>query len=260
MTIDTACSSSLVALHLAVQSLRNGESDVAVVAGTNLMLSFEPFIAESTMHMLSPTSRSRMWDAQADGYARGEGFAVVVLSSLDRAIQNHDPIRSIIRESLVNTDGRTTGLTVPNAAAQAALIRATYQRAGLDCQREQDRCQYFEAHGTGTPTGDPIEAEAIATAFFPLETSSATSLYVGSIKTVVGHLEGCAGLAGVLKASIAVEKGVIPPNLHFQKLNPAIEPFYQHLKIPLAAEPWPELAAGAPRRASVNSFGFGGAK
>ncbi|KAL6695103.1 hypothetical protein J3F84DRAFT_395341 [Trichoderma pleuroticola] len=262
MTIDTACSSSLVAVHQAVQSLRNGESEMAVVAGTNLMLTPEPFIMESKLHMLSPNSQSAMWDAQANGYVRGEGFAVIILKALDQAVRNRDPIRSIIRESLVNTDGRTTGLTVPSSSAQASLIKATYQRAGLDCQLERDRCQYFEAHGTGTPTGDPVEAEAIATAFFPApnpEPPAAATLYVGSIKTVVGHLEGCAGLAGLLKASLAVERGVIFPNLHFHTLNPAIKPFYRNLEIPIAVRPWPELPPGLPRRASVNSFGFGGA-
>lgn len=269
MTIDTACSSSLVAVHQAVHSLRSGESEAAVVAGVNLILSPELFVMESKLHMLSPTSRSRMWDAQADGYARGDGFAVVILKTLSRALRDGDHVMSIIRETMVNMDGRTTGLTVPSAASQAALICETYKLAGLDCSVIADRCQYFEAHGTGTPIGDPIEAEAVQAAFFPAVKGGGADtdnckpddvLYVGSIKTITGHMEGCAGLGGFLKASLAVENAVIPPNMHFDHLNPAIEPFYRHLEVPTRVRAWPSIASGSPRRASVNSFGFGGTK
>jgi acyl transferase domain-containing protein len=218
--------------------------------------------------MLSPSSRSKMWDMQADGYARGDGFAVVILKKLSQAIKDQDDIMSVIRETMVNSDGRTAGITMPCAPAQATLIRQTYQRAGLDCYQKADRCQYFEAHGPGTPTGDPIEAEAIRNAFFPEGRESKPVggdisdeyLYVGSIKTIIGHLEGCAGLAGLLKASLAVHNSIIPPNLHFETLNPAIEPFYAHLKIPTVAQPWPDITPGSARRVSVNSFGFGGTK
>lgn len=270
MTIETACSSSLVAIHQAVQSLRNGESHIAVVAGANLILSPELYVAESKLHMLSPDSRSRMWDINADGYARGEGFGAVVLKNLSQALKDGDYIESIIRETGVNSDGRTLGVTMPSASAQLTLIRETYAQAGLDCSSKFDRCQYFEAHGTGTPAGDPIEAEAMSFAFFPdsngldsgvaRESSGTEPLYVGSIKTIVGHLEGCAGLAGLLKASLAVKNGIMPPNMHFQDLNPAIQPFYANLQIPTKAFPWPDLPAGSPRRVSVNSFGFGGTK
>lgn len=271
MTIDTACSSSLVGVHQAVQSLRSGESKLAVVAGANLILTPEAYIAESKLHMLSPDSRSRMWDINANGYARSEGFAAVILKTLSQALKDGDHIECVIRETGVGSDGRTPGITMPSASAQAALIRETYRRAGLDCRLKSERCQYLEAHGTGTPTGDPVEAEAIRNAFFPdLSYSSAeeaihvsgekNKLYVGSIKTVVGHLEGCAGLAGLLKASLAVQHGIIPPNMHFNTLNPAIEPFYTHLEIPIEARPWPDVGSGRPRRASVNTFGFGGTK
>ncbi|KAM0331382.1 hypothetical protein ACHAQA_003055 [Verticillium albo-atrum] len=165
MTVDTACSSSLVALHLAVQSLRKGEASTAVVGGTSLLLDPHWFVAESSLHMLSPDSRSRMWDAQANGYARGEGCAAVILKPLSKAIQDGDHIECIIRETGVNSDGRTSGLTMPCPMAQAALIRQTYQNAGLD--PVEDRCQYFECHGTGTQAGDPVEARAISDAFFP---------------------------------------------------------------------------------------------
>ena len=269
MTIDTACSSSLIAMHQAVQVLRSGDSRVAVAAGTNLILGPENYIAESKLKMLSPTGHSRMWDHNADGYARGEGVAAVVLKTLSSALEDGDHIECLVRETGINQDGRTKGITMPSASAQATLIRDTYAKAGLDLSNEHDRCQYFEAHGTGTPAGDPIEAEAIDTAFFgPLLKYTATdctppsersSLYVGSIKTVVGHTEGTAGIAAVLKASLALQHGVIPPNMLFTRLNPSIEPFYDNLEVPTGAKSWPSTADGHPRRASVNSFGFGGA-
>ncbi|KAK8104542.1 ketoacyl-synt-domain-containing protein [Apiospora kogelbergensis] len=257
VAIDTACSSSMVGLHQAVQALRNGESKVAIAAGTNIILGPEVFVAESKLHMLSPNGRSYMWDARADGYTRGEGAASVVLKTLSQAIADGDSIECIIRETGINQDGRTPGITMPSAEAQASLIRSTYARCGLDLDKPRDRPHFFEAHGTGTPAGDPIEAEAIYRAFFP-EGSSHESLAVGSIKSVVGHLEGTAGLAGLTKASLAIQQGVIPPNLHFQQLNKRIEPFYGDLYIPKIATPWPELPIGMPRRVSVNNFGFGG--
>ncbi|KAF5858310.1 hypothetical protein ETB97_004590 [Aspergillus alliaceus] len=257
MTIDTACSSSLVAVNEAVQALRNGTSRVAVACGTNLCLSAFTFITLSKLSMLSPTSRCHMWDADADGYARGEGVACVVLKTLSDAIADRDHIEAVIREVGVNHDGRTKGLTMPSATAQAALIRETYARAGLDPTKEADRCQYFEAHGTGTKAGDPQEAEALMRAFFP-ESDSEGELFVGSIKTVVGHTEGTAGLAGLMKACLALRNATIPPNLLFNKLNPDLERFTSHLRVPTANQPWPELPDGTPRRASVNSFGFGG--
>lgn len=259
LTIDTACSSSLIALNQAVQVLRGGTSDIAVVAGTNLILDPLPFVSESKIGMLSPTGRSRMWDVDADGYARGDGVAAVIVKRLSSAIRDGDPIDCIVREVGCNHDGRTQGITMPSGAAQALLIRDTYAKAGLDLNLPSDRCQYFEAHGTGTPAGDPQEASALHNAFFgsgPHDTNDI--IYVGSIKTIVGHTEGTAGLAGVLKACLALKHGVIPPNLHLNHLSPSVEPFYKHLRILKDPIPWPALSAGVPRRASVNSFGFGG--
>ncbi|TVY50432.1 Polyketide synthase-nonribosomal peptide synthetase [Lachnellula cervina] len=260
MTIDTACSSSMVAIHQAVQALRNNESRTAVAAGANLIFGPEAYISESNLHMLSSSGRSRMWDAAADGYARGEATGALVLKRLCDAIEDGDHVECIIRETGVNQDGRTQGITMPSETSQAALIRDTYLRAGLDLTKRNDRCQYFEAHGTGTAVGDPKEAEAVATAFFGHEDNVLPDdvLFVGSIKTVVGHTEGTAGIAGVIKASLALQHGVIPQNLHFNQLNPAIEPFYKHLQVPTAATPWPSVPQGQPRRASVNSFGLGG--
>lgn len=215
------------------------------------------YIAESNLNMLSPTGRSRMWDANADGYARGEGIAAVVLKTLSAAIADGDTIECLIRETGVNQDGRTTGITMPSSTAQASLIRQTYARAGLDLAKQADRPQFFEAHGTGTKAGDPQEARAIHEAFFSQEdtTDANETLFVGSIKTVIGHTEGTAGIAGLLKASMAIRNKTIPPNMHFNTLNPDLEPFYGHLQVPTAAQAWPTLPEGGTRRASVNSFG-----
>lgn len=260
MTIDTACSSSLIATHQAVQSLRRGESNLAVVAGANLIFGPTNFVAESNVNMLSPTGRSQMWDSKADGYARGEGVAAVFLKRLSDAIRDGDHIESIIRETGTNQDGRTPGITMPSSRSQSNLIRETYARAGLSAENG-DRCQYFEAHGTGTKAGDPQEAAAIHQAFFGSkdETDPDDVLYVGSIKTIIGHTEGTAGLAGLLKASLSVQTGTIFPNMLFEDLNPDIEPYYGNLQIVTDTKPWPALPSGVPRRASVNSFGFGGA-
>ncbi|KAJ5281819.1 polyketide synthase [Penicillium angulare] len=259
MTIDTACSSSLIATHQAVETLRNGTSNVAVAAGANLIFGPTNYVAESNVSMLSPTGRSRMWDNKADGYARGEGVAAVILKRLSDAIADGDTIDCVIRETGVNQDGRTPGITMPSSTAQAQLIRQTYAKAGLDLVK--DRCQYFEAHGTGTKAGDPQEAGAIYRAFFGENASEDPNdkLYVGSIKTIIGHTEGTAGLAGLIRASLAMKHGFIPPNMHFDELNPDVEPYYGKLEIVKAAQPWPTLPAGVPKRASVNSFGFGGA-
>ncbi|KAF6837163.1 beta-ketoacyl synthase domain-containing protein [Colletotrichum plurivorum] len=273
-----------VAVHLAVQQLRTGSSKVAIAAGANLILGPVPFVVESKMKMLSPTGRSSMWDEKANGYARcfqtysGEGVAAIVLKTLSQALRDGDIIECIIRETGVNQDGRSPGITMPSHKAQESLIRQTYAAAGLDPSRPQDRCQYFEAHGkstsvntnpeqhelthtpmsgTGTPAGDPQEAEAIARSFFGERGRSPgeAPLYVGSIKTVIGHTEGTAGVAGLIKTSLAMKHGVIPPNMLFEKLSPKVAPFYENLHVPTQVRPWPGLPSGVPMRASVNSFG-----
>ncbi|KAH7043968.1 polyketide synthase [Macrophomina phaseolina] len=259
MTIDTACSSSLVAVHEAVQTLRSGDSNVAVACGANLILSPGMYIAESKLKMLSPDGRSRMWDEGANGYARGEGIAAVVLKTLSQALADGDHIECIVRETGFNQDGRTTGITMPSNVAQAALIRDTYKKAGLDPFNPKDRPQFFHAHGTGTPAGDPQEAEAISRAFFKDGEKADNKLYVGSIKTIIGHTEGTAGLASLIGTSLAMQHRTVPPNMHFTKLADRVAPFYTNLEVPTAAKPWPAAPAGQPLRASVNSFGFGGA-
>ena len=254
MSIDTACSASLVAIHEAVQALRSGVSRVACAAAPNAIRAPENCIIESKLQLLSPTGRSRMWDAAADGYARGEGAAALIMKKLSHALADGDEVYCVIRETGVNSDGRTNGITMPSAEAQAALIRQTYARACLDPLK--DACQYFEAHGTGTQAGDPQEARAIHEVFFPETRDTAEVLYVGSVKTVIGHLEGAAGVAGLIKAAEAVRRAIVPPNMLLQKLNPAIEPFCKNLKVPTQSSPWPHLSPDAPRRASVNSFGL----
>lgn len=216
MTIDIACSSSMIAVHNAVQALRSNNSRVAMARGSTLHLGpgklilhlkrsssriLEMYVAESNMHMLSPTGRSRRWDADADGYARGDGIATVGLKKLTNALADGDHIECIIRETGINQDGRTHRITVPSSEAQAALIRRTYARAGLDLANPADRPQFIEAHGTGTKVGDPKEAAVIHSTFGGLDSDP---LYVGSIKTVIGHTEGAAGIAGLLKASLSL--------------------------------------------------------
>ncbi|KAI0153232.1 putative polyketide synthase, partial [Xylariaceae sp. FL1272] len=259
ISVDTACSSSLVAVHMAVQALRAGEARVALACGANIILGPESFIIESKLGMLSPEGRSRMWDQGANGYARGEGVATLVFKTLSAALEDGDYIECIIRETGLNQDGATAGITMPSAEAQAALIRKTYARAGLDLENPDDRPHFFEAHGTGTPAGDPIEARAIHSVFGNSYAKISTPLYVGSIKTILGHTEGTAGLAGVLKASLAVQHRSVPPNMLFEHLSDRVAPFYKGVEIPLAAKPWPSIGKEKTCRASVNSFGFGGA-
>ncbi|KAJ3542839.1 hypothetical protein NM208_g3893 [Fusarium decemcellulare] len=258
VTIDTACSSSLVAIHSGVQALRAGETTMVVACGSNVILGPENYILESKLKMLSPDGVGKMWDRDANGYARGEGVAAVVLKLLSKALADGDHIECLIKQTAVNQDGFTPGITMPSSAAQADLIRSTYARAGLDATVYHP--QYFEAHGTGTPAGDPAEAEAISKAFFGNEAPerSEEPLYVGSIKTTHGHTEGTAGIAAILKASLALQNALIPPNLLFDNLSPDVAPFYENLEILKTAKPWPAVAPGQPRRASVNSFGFGG--
>ncbi|KAK1726269.1 uncharacterized protein BDZ83DRAFT_616985 [Colletotrichum acutatum] len=268
VTIDTACSSSLVALHQAVQGLRAGDCDAAIVGGTNLIMDPGPYIAESKLQMLSPDSQCRMWDVSANGYGRGEGVAALLLKPLAKALADGDPVQGVVRATGVNSDGQSPGITMPFAPAQTDLIRRTYRRAGLDPLREADRPQYFECHGTGTQAGDPVEARAVYDVFFrgqdqqpeQSEKIKPETLIVGSIKTIIGHTEGCAGLAGVIKVLLMLKYQTVPPNMLFNQLNPKIAPFYGPgaLEIATKAMTWPARPAGTPMRASVNSFGFGG--
>ncbi|KAJ5660180.1 hypothetical protein N7507_006631 [Penicillium longicatenatum] len=248
MTIDTACSSSLVALHLAVQSLRARETSMALVSGVSILENPVETVGMSHHGLLGTQGRCFSFDSRAEGYARGEGVGTVVLKLLSTAIRDGDTIRAVIRETGVNQDGRTSGLTVPSAEAQERLIREVYWRAGLDL--EQTR--FVEAHGTGTSIGDPIEAEALARAF---KCRRETPLYVGTIKSTIGHLEGGSGVASLIKSILILESGIIPPNFDIQEINAKIPAAEWNIAFPKEIIPWPSKGL---RRISVNSFGIGG--
>ncbi|EAW15062.1 PKS-NRPS hybrid synthetase psoA [Aspergillus clavatus NRRL 1] len=260
ISVDTACSSSLAAVHLGVQALRAGECKISCVGGSNIILNADCYLAATSLHLLSPTGRSQMWDQAADGYARGEGVCVFLMKTLSQALRDGDRIDALLRETCVNSDGRTQGIALPSAEAQVSLMRTAYKNAGLDLSKAEDRPQYIEAHGTGTQAGDPREAYAIATTFFPPEEdhSHRPKLVVGSVKTVIGHTEGCAGIAGILKAVLAMRHKTIPPNQHFHNLNPSVKPSFKHLSIATSPEAWPVVPPDTPLRASVNGFGSGG--
>ncbi len=249
--VDTACSSSLVALHLACQSLRTGESNLAIAGGVNLLLSPAVFYGFDQAGALSPGGRCRAFDAAADGFVRGEGCGVAVVKRLSDALRDGDRILAVVRGSAVNQDGRSNGLMAPNPSAQMAVLRAAYTHAGV-APHEVD---YIEAHGTGTLLGDPIEARALGTVLGRGRPEDAP-LVIGSIKSNLGHLEAAAGIAGFLKAVLAVHHGRIPRTLHFETPNPHI-PFDQlRLKVASEQHDWPSMRT--PRRAGVSSFGFGG--
>lgn len=212
MTIDTGCSGSMVALHLACQSLRTGESSAALACGVSLMLNPDQMIGMSNLHMLNDNGRSYPFDARGTGYGRGEGVTAIVLKRLDDALEAGDNIRAVIRNTSINQDGKTNGITLPSCKAQESLQRRTYQQASLiPCA-----VQYVEAHGTGTTAGDLVELQGIAQAFGENRAPS-NPIYVGSIKSNIGHLESSSGLAGLIKTVLMLERGFILPNADFQK-------------------------------------------
>lgn len=251
VVVDTACSSSLVAVHLAVQSLRLGESSVALAAGVNLILSPSFTVAASRMHMLASDGRCKAFDRRADGFVRSEGCGVVVLKRLSDAVAAGDPIVAVIRGSAINQDGHTNGITAPNGIAQQRVI----ERALADAAVSADSIGFVEAHGTGTALGDPIEIEALA-AKIGRPRADGARCFVGSVKTNMGHLEGAAGVAGLIKAALVVRHAEIPANLHFTGLNPHINTRGTRFAFPTTLERWP--TENAPRRASVSSFGWSG--
>lgn len=248
VAVDTACSSSLVAVHLACQSLRLRESDLALAGGVNIILRPETQLALAKWGMLSPRGRCHSFDAGADGFVRGEGAGVVVLKRLTDAVRDGDRVLAVVRGSAVNQDGRSNGLTAPNSLAQRDVI----SRALGSAEVPAHSVNFVETHGTGTALGDPIEFEALAATYG----RGADPCALGAVKTNMGHLEGAAGIAGFIKATLAVQRGQIPPNLHFSQWNPAIDPEPTRLFVPTEVTPWP--AADGPRRAAVSSFGLGG--
>ncbi len=251
LAVDTACSSSLVAAHLACQSLRLRECDVALAGGVNVMASPVTSVFLSKWGVLAPDGRSKTFDARADGLGRGEGCGMLVLKRLDDALSGGDPVLAVIRGSAVNHDGRATHLTSPNGRAQQALIRRALDDAGV----APSRISLIEAHGTGTPLGDPIEVEALTHVLGgPRPDGSRCAL--GSAKTNIGHLEAAAGVAGLIKVILCLQHRTIPPHLHLETLNPEISLSETPFFIPRDKVPWAE--SESPRCAGISSFGLSG--
>ncbi|MFQ6017597.1 MAG: type I polyketide synthase, partial [Kiloniellaceae bacterium] len=251
VVVDTACSSSLVAVHLACQSLQNGESQMALAGGVNLMLGPEPMIAFSKARMMADDGRCKAFDDRANGYVRGEGAGIVVLKPLPAAHADRDPIVAVIRGGAMNQDGFTNGLTAPNPAAQKAVIRQACRSAGI----APGQLDYVEAHGTGTHLGDPIEAKALGEVLANGRPSG-DRCAIGSVKTNIGHLESAAGIAGLIKVALALKNRQIPASLHFARPNRYIPFDTLPLRVQEKLAPWPEHAG--PALAGVSSFGFGG--
>ncbi|HYH98718.1 type I polyketide synthase, partial [Hyalangium sp.] len=251
MVVNTACSSSLVSLHLACQSLRSGESTLALAGGISLVLSPLSTVAMSKFGAMSPDGRCKAFDARANGYVRSEGGGIAVLKRLSRALIDGDRIYCVVRGSAVNNDGFSNGLTAPNPKAQEAVLQQAYARARV----RPDRVHYVETHGPGTALGDPIEAGALG-AVLGQGRGVDRPLRIGSVKTNLGHLEAAAGIAGLAKVALALQHRAIPRSLHFESGNPHIDFDALRLQVVRELTPWP--STGEPPVAGVSSFGFGG--
>ncbi|MEA3439867.1 MAG: beta-ketoacyl synthase N-terminal-like domain-containing protein, partial [Chloroflexota bacterium] len=250
VAVDTACSSSLVAIHNAVQSLHQGESELAVAGGVNMILSPELTVTFSQAGLMATDGRCKTFDASADGYGRGEGCGIVILKRLSKALQDGDQILALIHGSAVNQDGRSNGLTAPNGLSQQAVIRSALADAGLHA----DQIDFIEAHGTGTILGDPIEMRSLNSVMDGRSLNN--PCVVGSVKTNIGHLESAAGIAGFIKVVLVLQHGRIPPHLHFKEINPYIPIDEMPLVIPDKGISWESKET--PRFAGISSFGFGG--
>ena len=246
MAVDTACSSSLVAIHLASQSLKTGECNLAIAGGVNLMLSPELTQTFDMAGMMAEDGRCKTFDADADGYVRGEGCGVVILKCLSDARRDGDRILGVIKGSAINQDGKSNGLTAPNGLSQQRVIRQALANAGVD----STDIGYVESHGTGTSLGDPIEVNSLKAILGKAD----STCYLGSLKTNIGHLEAAAGIAGLIKTVLCLQHQVIPPNLHFKKLNPLIDLADTGITIPQQLQPWDS----EQKYAGISSFGFGG--
>ncbi|KAJ5291777.1 hypothetical protein N7478_001028 [Penicillium angulare] len=249
VTIDTACSSSLAALHLASQSIRNGECKMAIVGGCHLNLLPEAFISMTQSRLLASTGKTYAFDHRATGFGRGEGAGCIILKSLEEAEAAGDAIRSVIVNSGINQDGRTRGITMPNSEAQEKLMREVYKKARID----PAMTGFVEAHGTGTKVGDPLEARAL-NAVFGIGRTPKQPLFIGSLKSNVGHLEGSSGIVSVIKTALMLERGFVLPNCNFDEPNEEIPMDKWNMKVPKKLVPWPR----GKTFASVNNFGFGG--
>ncbi|OKH21109.1 short-chain dehydrogenase, partial [Hydrococcus rivularis NIES-593] len=250
IAIDTACSSSLVAVHLACQSLWNGESNLCLAGGANLMLSPEPTITCSQAQMMAADGRCKTFDASADGYVRGEGCGIIALKRLEDALRDGDNILALIRSSAVNQDGTSNGLTAPNGPSQQAVIRQALKQAGV----APAQISYLEAHGTGTSLGDPIEVKSLKAVLME-DRSPDRSCWIASVKTNIGHLEGAAGIASLIKVVLQLQHREIAPHLHLKQLNPYISLKGTPFVIPSECQPW---SCSGSRLAGVSAFSFGG--
>lgn len=253
MALDTACSGSLLAVHLACESLRRGESSLALAGGVsvNLMVKSNVFFARAGA--LSPSGLCRTFDANADGIVRSDGAGVLVLKRLSAAMRDGDPVLAVIRGSAINHDGRSNGIMAPNGEAQRKVLTEAYRRAGVAA----GTVQYIELHGTGTPLGDPIEAQALLDVLGS-ERSAGQKCLVGSLKSNVGHTEAAAGVGGIIKTVLAMSHRQVPGAAHFEKLNPMIPFEGTAFSVPERLEPWPELQPEQRMLAGVSGFGFGG--
>jgi len=251
LAVDTACSSSLVAVHLACQSLRTGEATLAIAGGVNLMLTPDTMRLTATTMGLSPDGRCKAFDASANGFVRSEGCGLIVLKRLSDALRDGDRILATIRGSAVNQDGRSTGMTAPNVLSQQAMLRQALASARVTAEE----IGYVEAHGTGTSLGDPIEIEALRAVLGKARVDG-TTCALGAVKTNVGHLEAAAGIAGLIKAVMVLQRETIPANLHFRKLNPRISLEGTPFVIPTENLPW--VRGTKPRIAGVSAFGLSG--
>ncbi|OGM48910.1 putative polyketide synthase [Aspergillus bombycis] len=248
VTVRTGCSSSMVGLHEACQAIYTGECSSAIVAGTSLIMSPTMTTTMSENLVLSASGLCRTFDAAADGYGRGEAINAVYIKPLDDALANADPIRAIIRSTAVNCDGKTPSITTPGSKAQERLIRRAYKKAHIEGD-DILKTAFFECHGTGTIAGDTAETTGVASIF------GKKGIYIGAVKPNVGHSEGASGITSIIKCVLALEKNIIPPNVHFHTPNPKIPFEDAKLKVPVEPTPWP---ADRKERVSVNSFGIGG--
>ncbi|KAK4163727.1 putative polyketide synthase protein [Cladorrhinum sp. PSN259] len=257
VVLDTACSSSLYALHSAVQSIRSGESEQAIVAACHLNFQPDDWVSMSMGHLFADSGKTCAFDNRAkSGFVRGEGAGALILKPLDQALKDNDKIRAVIRNSGTNQDGRSAGITSPNGQAQEQLMRDVYAGAGISI----DAVGFVEAHGTGTKVGDPIEATAIYNVFGKNRAKTnangrkAPPLYIGSVKSNIGHLENASGIMSVIKAALMLERGFILPNVNFETANEKIPLDEWNMKVPTTQRPWPQ----DKKYISCNNFGFGG--
>ncbi|MER5353950.1 acyltransferase domain-containing protein [Kitasatospora sp. NPDC002551] len=251
MAIDAACAGSLVSVHVGCQSIWLGESDLVLAGGVNLSFVSDYYTAMDAMGALAPDGRCKSFDARANGYVRGEGAGVVALAPLSVALERDLPVYCLIKGSSSNNDGLSNGMTAPNPQAQEKMLRTAYQRAGI----APHLVDYIECHGSATPLGDPIEANAIGAVLGGGERTE--PLRLGSVKSNVGHLEAAAGIVGLVKLALSMRNGVLPPSLHYSAPNPQIMFDAYNLTVQDRLAPWPRRSDA--RRGGVSSFGFGGA-